>query len=358
MGRLVLLFALLAAVMAHVSAVTNICYVGYVMDSYCINRGTLFDNKAVESLSKQGPVLHSIHCLVDVAACRVSGYEVLAPAPTGTDFCRAYKLDQAGNDMVIANARAIGMCSTCTGTQMNDYAVTIKGTIPDNPGVLPVLSVTSVESAGAGCPPGTVTVPPAAQLLCESGAAQPWQVAHGSLMLLSWGFLLPTGVVCARYLKHRPGGFWFKIHKPLQIAGLVIAICGWSIALSQFDVFATKQGTGFIHGVVGMLVMTLGILQPINAFFRPHPAEEGKPVSPWRHTWELLHKGSGYTAVLLGLVAILLGTTLVATKTAQGVFLALVGCLVLYLCGLLYYVCHDKAKQEALGAAEHLVSSD
>jgi uncharacterized protein YjeT (DUF2065 family) len=106
-----------------------------------------------------------------------------------------------------------------------------------------------------------------------------------------------------------------------------------------------------------MVVMTLGILQPINAFFRPHPAEEGKPVPPWRRTWELMHKGSGYAATCLGLVAIVLGTTLVATKTAQGVFLALAGCLVLYLCGLLYYVCEDKAKQDAFGGGK-MASSD
>ena len=55
--------------------VVNVCIVGYVMDTFCINRGTLLDNPSVKTL--RNPELHTIHCLVDVSRCRNSGYEVL-----------------------------------------------------------------------------------------------------------------------------------------------------------------------------------------------------------------------------------------------------------------------------------------
>ena len=72
------------------------------------------------------------------------------------------------------------------------------------------------------------------------------------------------------------------------------------------------------HGIMGVVVMTLGILQPINGFLRPH---HGKP---WRRAWELLHKGSGYVAVLLAVPTICLGA-IVAGGTITPTYLSVYG---------------------------------
>ena len=99
-------------------------------------------------------------------------------------------------------------------------------------------------------------------------------------MLLSWGFLLPAGVIAAHFLRHRKP-LWFKIHRAVQMTGLVLATIGWVIALTQFEVFGQGVNVSSLHGGLGMIVMVLGLLQPINAFFRPHPEPKTRKRDIW-----------------------------------------------------------------------------
>ena len=41
-----------------------VCVTGYIMDHFCIERGTLLDNPSTETL--KNPEEHSFHCLLDV----------------------------------------------------------------------------------------------------------------------------------------------------------------------------------------------------------------------------------------------------------------------------------------------------
>ena len=156
-----------------------------------------------------------------------------------------------------------------------------------------------------GCPGGATNFN--FSLVTESGQLQKPSVAHGSLMIIGWGFLLPSGIIAAHFLKHRPDALWFKAHRIIQVSGLFIAIVGWIIALASFNVFGTKDAS-FVHGALGMTVMIIGILQPLNAFIRPHPPEEGQQRTSKRLLWEIVHKCSGYMAVLIAVVTIVLGT--------------------------------------------------
>ena len=98
------------------------CTEGFVMDLFCINRGTLLDAPSVVTL--QNPEKHSVHCLVDVDRCINSGYNILLPNPKfGQDsepkFVHALTLDETGNELVLKIARENGngdLCSTCTGS--------------------------------------------------------------------------------------------------------------------------------------------------------------------------------------------------------------------------------------------------
>eukprot|EP00500_Bicosoecida_sp_ms1_P004430 CAMPEP_0203807740 /NCGR_PEP_ID=MMETSP0115-20131106/1230_1 /ASSEMBLY_ACC=CAM_ASM_000227 /TAXON_ID=33651 /ORGANISM="Bicosoecid sp, Strain ms1" /LENGTH=440 /DNA_ID=CAMNT_0050716425 /DNA_START=137 /DNA_END=1456 /DNA_ORIENTATION=+ len=143
--------SLLSGVAAEV---VEVCVVGDVMDVYCINRGTLLDASSYRTLEHPGQ--HSIHCLVDVSFCYGSGFEILVPPTSGSDYCRAVRLDTAGRDAAMAMARqSTSACSTCTGPSSGPskgFRATVRGTIDTaSTASPPVLTTTSVEAANVGC---------------------------------------------------------------------------------------------------------------------------------------------------------------------------------------------------------------
>jgi hypothetical protein len=295
------------------------------MDTFCIERGTLLDNSAVESL--RNPELHSYHCLVDVTRCVNSGFEMLADVrnETGGLYGRFLRLDDAGNQMILERARATGLpgfCSTCVGTSGSEelgFRATVVGTIV--PGSSPQLFNTqSVLAYEEECPDGSTFVAPEEDdISIEAGTLSSSITTHGSLMLVSWGFLLPLGVITARFFRHRPDALWFKMHRALQVVGLILAIAGWSIALKNFSILGSGGGTdssedrkAYAHACCGTTVMCLGLLQPLNAIFRPHAPEDGEKKAKPRFLWEILHKSTGYIATILALVTIGLGTRIAA----------------------------------------------
>jgi hypothetical protein len=170
-------------------------------------------------------------------------------------------------------------------------------------------------------------------------------LAHGLLMMIGWGLLLPAGAIIARFCKHRPNGLWFKLHRGIQIFGLLLTIIGWIIALTYFDGFGGGEGfVSYEHGICGMVVMILGCLQPFNAFIRPHaPEDPAEDKTTLRTTWEVIHKGSGWFAVLLAIPTIALGSLSLPysvddKNTFQITYGACWGCLLV----LIAYICYDK----------------
>ncbi len=317
-----LLLACTAPLVSRVRAVqVEGCMVGYVMDTFCINRGTLLDNPSLTTLDH--PQDHTVHCLVDVDSCWRSGFELLRD-PAGSYeasgiHCRAFQLDKNGNELALSFARATGKkggCTTCTGGAdglVKGMRATMLGTY-DNTEPLTsgprTLKVSRVLPASVGCNASNEIVVTDADCFSEAGGEQGFVLAHGSLMLISWGVFLPSGVILAHFLRYLDP-LWFKLHRAIQSFGLLLALVGFIIAVSQFAVF--KPGyylPAQIHGSLGVIVMTIGLLQPVNAYFRPHK-HKGEKVSSQRRCWELYHKGSGYLAVLLALVTIGIGTTLV-----------------------------------------------
>ena len=70
--------------------------------------------------------------------------------------------------------------------------------------------------------------------------------------------------------------------------------------------FVAAGTLGTAHVWIGLVVVILGTLNPIVAYFRPHPVE-GEPKTTGRKMFELFHKYIiGWNAVVFGLVNILL----------------------------------------------------
>ena len=101
---LLLLLMVLDAPQRSAAEIKEVCLTAYVMDTYCIDRTTLLDNPSINTL--EGPDKHSIHCLVDVARCYDSGFELLSDPKEGeTMHVRAFKLDETGFKKALALAR-------------------------------------------------------------------------------------------------------------------------------------------------------------------------------------------------------------------------------------------------------------
>merc|ERR1712110_816902 len=64
------------------------------------------------------------------------------------------------------------------------------------------------------------------------------------------------------------------------------------------------------HGLAGLAIMAIVILQPLNALIRPHP--DGKKCL--RLVWELVHKSSGRVVTVAGLLNCVVGATLARTQ--------------------------------------------
>ena len=324
--RVLLLVASIAS-WGGAKAAREVCVEGFVMDKYCVELGVLLDNKDVKTL--ENPGRHSVHCLVDVSLCYKSGYYMLLPNPSGSPaYGYVIRFDHAGNQKVIAVARANGICDTCGkgGTIRRGFRGTFFGTVTQGstdsePALFAIKNMTvspktlDSNSSSDGCPGGADKLN--LTLFTKSGSFETPSIAHGSLMIIGWGFLLPTGVASARLLKHRPNALWFKIHRIMQIFGLVVAICGWGIALAEFDVFIGSGTGSYNHGVLGMTVMILGLLQPLNALIRPHPPEAGEKRPLKRLIWEVVHKSSGYIAIILAAVTICYGTFVICCHNTK-----------------------------------------
>ena len=150
----------------------EVCFEGYVMDRFCINRGTLLDNGAVKTLLN--PEKHSVHCLVDVGVCRDSGFEILAPLSTKTStaaYCPAYRIGggASGFDKTLKLARELGNknagCSTCTGSKVDKgfralFVGRISGSTAWSAAKPPVVEVSQVLEAGSKCPNGLAQTQP------------------------------------------------------------------------------------------------------------------------------------------------------------------------------------------------------
>lgn len=134
-----------------------------------------------------------------------------------------------------------------------------------------------------------------------------WYLFHGIYMLFAWGVVLPAGALVARFLKGRLKGGeparWFVLHRGLQIVGISIATAGLILTVTR-DEFGDVDT---LHGVLGIVVMSGGFAQILNAILRPLKPLSGERVTTARFVWKIVHTYNGYAILLLSSITILLG---------------------------------------------------
>ncbi|KAF0902834.1 hypothetical protein E2562_019148 [Oryza meyeriana var. granulata] len=132
---------------------------------------------------------------------------------------------------------------------------------------------------------------------------RPVLAVHGFMMFVAWGLLLPGGIMAARYLKNLKGDLWFQAHTYLQCSGMAVMFLGFLFAVAELRGFSFKS----THAKIGTLAFGLAFLQPINAYLRPHLADNGEILSRNRVIWEYLHIFTGRSALVVGAIALFTG---------------------------------------------------
>ena len=157
---------------------------------------------------------------------------------------------------------------------------------------------------------------------------------HAVLMLLSWGFLLPMGITIANRCRKvsatvdgKPA--WFGLHQRLQYAGWFLQILGAAAIIVQKSIkseahFSSGMTANAVHMWMGLVVVILGTLQPLNAFFRPHPKNDAGEKTQGRKVWEAIHKNSGWLAGVAGFSNCWLAVAMLFAEDKYQVWLAIV----------------------------------
>jgi len=103
---------------------------------------------------------------------------------------------------------------------------------------------------------------------------------------------------------------WFVAHVSMQVSALALTVMAFSIIA-----VAVGQGGGRHfgggHGVLGLLVVSLSLLQGAMGALRPSKGGE------WRDAFESAHGGLGWVTVCLGAVTISLGTARASVMSGE-----------------------------------------
>lgn len=147
---------------------------------------------------------------------------------------------------------------------------------------------------------------------------------HGRLMTFAWAFLVPLGVVIARYFKVTPrqnwphvvdSRLWWRSHLFCQSAAIVLTI----VAIVLIGLARDFLWYGSYHFVLGWLIAMLAAIQLIGGLLRgtkggpTDPRPDGSirgdhyDMTPRRLAFEAIHKTAGYLVLTLAQVTVLTG---------------------------------------------------
>ncbi|KAL5007508.1 hypothetical protein ScPMuIL_016314 [Solemya velum] len=144
-------------------------------------------------------------------------------------------------------------------------------------------------------------------------ARSPLVKTHASLMVVGWVFFACLGIIMARYFKNAWSTktllgqkVWFQLHRLCMVMTFLCTAMGFTLIFVEVGEYSTIGGSCFqkSHPVLGIIVMTLTVINPTMAVFRPHPGE------PRRKYFNVAHMLVGISAHILAGITLAAGTTL------------------------------------------------
>ena len=153
----------------------------------------------------------------------------------------------------------------------------------------------------------------------------PWRRAHGCLMSIAFGLLIPLGIIAARFFKGF-GAVWFHLHRALVLGGLALVLAAFVIAMDKL-----QTGLHHTHRGIGIYVFSAMMFQPLNAVVRPHPPAAGAQPSTLRRAWQALHHWNARIAYVFAIVNIYIGFSILEPGKGYVALFSVLWCLVMLL---------------------------
>ncbi|XP_006812637.1 putative ferric-chelate reductase 1 [Saccoglossus kowalevskii] len=135
---------------------------------------------------------------------------------------------------------------------------------------------------------------------------------HGALMITAWIGFASVALILARYFKHMwPNTevlgqkVWFTFHRILMIIALILCIAAFILIFvvnGGWVKYEYIDDPEHIHAIIGCIVVSLGIINPILAIFRCDPKHSKRWMFSWAH-WAI-----GTTTHILAVVNTFLGS--------------------------------------------------
>ena len=197
---------------------------------------------------------------------------------------------------------------------------------------------------------------------------------HGILMLIAWGLFAPLGLVVARYGKPTaapaavkatatdtappapaPPATWFVVHRACMYSAVVITLVASIISLATVE-----EHVNDAHKKIGVILTSVMLIQPVNAYFRPHKPKAGEAPSSARVAWEWGHRWLGRALVGLSFASLISGGELADAFYNReyynvSVALVVIWCAVVCLCEV-HRFCHWYSAPSPSGGQQEMVT--
>ncbi|CAJ1941469.1 unnamed protein product [Sphenostylis stenocarpa] len=124
---------------------------------------------------------------------------------------------------------------------------------------------------------------------------------HGVLNAVSWGILMPTGAIIARYLKvfKSADPAWFYLHITCQVSAYIVGVSGFGTGLK---LGSESKGVEYdTHRTLGIILVCLGTLQVFALFLRPNKDHK------LRVYWNAYHYLVGYATISISIANVFKG---------------------------------------------------
>ncbi|KAF2879335.1 hypothetical protein ILUMI_26846 [Ignelater luminosus] len=120
-----------------------------------------------------------------------------------------------------------------------------------------------------------------------AGASKILLRLHGAFMLAAWIGTASLGTFIARYYRKTWVGrticgkdLWFAYHRFFMVVTWALTTVAFVLIFVELKAWSSENNP---HAILGCIVTALCFMQPIGAFFRPHPGTPRRPIFNWMH---------------------------------------------------------------------------